>query len=92
MHPSSNLRGASAKRRAPEEGLIQLSLAKAKQAISHIKNTTDTRLPSRSLADTEIIDLIWLEIMGRRRATSLACRYQRGVVRRKQANRALLLL
>ncbi|ESU38657.1 Hypothetical protein DHA2_114912 [Giardia duodenalis] len=64
VHPSSNLRGASAKRRAPEEGLIQLSLAKAKQAISHIKNTTDTRLPSRSLADTEIIDLIWLEIMG----------------------------
>lgn len=62
--PISNIRGGSARRHSPEDGSIQLSLVKAKQAISHIKSVTDTRLPSRSLSDTEIADLIWLEIMG----------------------------
>lgn len=62
--PVSKLRGSSTRRQASEDGAIQLSLVKAKQAISHIQSVTDTRLPSRSLSDTEIADLIWLEIMG----------------------------
>lgn len=64
IHPIVNLRGASAKRHTSEDGVIQLSLTKAKQAMSHIRTITETQLPSRSLSDTEIVDLIWLEIMG----------------------------